>query len=90
MLFEGSRPGKSRAVASETDRRSWCRVVQGQSDFWVVVVPDSEQPTEWLYREDAEVSPLRFCHTIRDDDVLVMGDSDLEDDEMFSDLLGML
>jgi hypothetical protein len=91
MLYEGPESGRPVPGERPTARRVWDGRVRGQADCWIAVAPAPLRSADWVYREEVtEVSTLRICHTILDDDRLVLGPADPEDEAAFSELLGVL
>jgi len=63
--------------------------VTDRNDFWVLVGREDEDTVGMMLGESLAVGepPLRICRAILDDDVLLIGDSDPEQDCLLSELL---
>jgi len=88
MQIERTHP-RTRPARSTAARLVWDGYVRGHPDCWVVVARDERELAEWFRSEGLalDAAPLRICRAILDDDVLILEDSDLEDGELFADLI---
>ena len=86
MLFERSQL-TDRPLRSRSTRRVWDGLVRSIPDCWVVVARDDEDLVDWMHSVElaVEEAPLRICRAILDDDLLVLVDTD-GDDEPLADL----
>jgi hypothetical protein len=88
MQTAQTRP-RCRTTRSRARRLVWDGYVRGHPDCWVVVARDEGDLAEWLQAEELALDavPLRICRAILDDDNVILEDSDVEDDELFADVL---
>ena len=62
-------------------------LVVGGREVWVLVAGPDEDPADLLWSDDLGCDSLKICKAVLDDDTLVLGDADPEQDPLLSDIL---